>query len=142
MTSNLLHNQNLDCQWMNCLTRLVTHDIDHKSWNYADEFDIFVFPVKNPAKRLQKERFNSFVYTALITLFLDKHVSDFLAKFSNITNCLACIIRNFEGLEYLRVLAAVTVVIGVHLVEPYLSLTTSSTTTLDKFSESIPLTIF
>ena len=125
-------------QWMNCLTRLVTHDFDHKSWNYADEFDIFIFPIKNPAKRLQKERFNSFVYTALITLFLDKHVSDFLAKFSNITNCLACIIRSFEGLEYLRVLAAVTVVIGIHLVEPYLSLTTSSTTTWDKLVEAFP----
>ena len=91
-------------QWMNFLTRLVTHDFDHKSWNYADDFDIFIFPIQNPAKRLQKERFNSFVYTALITLFLDKHVSDFLNKFSNITNCLACIIRSFEGLEYLRVL--------------------------------------
>ncbi|KAL5518202.1 hypothetical protein EMCRGX_G003892 [Ephydatia muelleri] len=37
------------------------------------EFDIFIFPLKNPAKRLQKERFNSMVYTALVALLLDKH---------------------------------------------------------------------
>ena len=125
-------------QWMNCLTRLVTHDFDHKSWNYADEFDIFILPLKNPAKRLQKERFNSFIYTALVTLFLDKHVSSFLDKFTNITNSLACIIQSFEGLDYLRVLAAATVVIGVHLVEPYLNLTTSSSTTWQKLVEAFP----
>ena len=42
-------------QWMDCLTRLVTHDFDHKAWNYADEFDIFILPLKNLAKRLQRE---------------------------------------------------------------------------------------
>lgn len=125
-------------QWMNCLTRLVTHDFDHKSWNYAEEFDIFISPLKNPAKRLQKERFNSLNYTALITLYLDNHVTNFLGKFTNITNSLACIIRSFEGLEYLRVLAAVKVVVGVHLVEPYLSLTTSSSTSWEKLVQAFP----
>ena len=125
-------------QWMDCATRLVTHDYDHKSWNYADQFDIFISPLQNPAKRLQKERFNSFIYTALITLFLDKHISKFLNKFTNITNSLACIIRSFESLEYLRVLAAVAVVIGIHLIEPYLSLTTSSSTTWAKLVEAFP----
>ena len=125
-------------QWIDCLTRLVTHDFDHKSWNYSAEFDIFISPLKNPAKRLQAERFNSFIYTALIALFLDKHVSSFLSKFTNITNSLACLLRSFENLDYLRVLAAVVVVIGVHLVEPYLSLTTSSSTTWDKLVLAFP----
>ena len=125
-------------QSMNCLTRLVTHDFDHKSWNYAEEFDIFIFPLKNPAKRLKKERFNSPIYTALVTLFLDSHVSNFLSRFTNVTNSLACIIRSFEGLDYLRVLAAVIVVVGVHLVEPYLSLTTSSSTSCDKLENAFP----
>ena len=43
---------------MNCLTRLVTQNFDHKSWNYGEKFGIFIFPLKNPARRLQKERFN------------------------------------------------------------------------------------
>ena len=47
--------------WMDCVTRLITHDFDHKSWNYAYQFDIFISPIKSPAKGLQKERFNSLV---------------------------------------------------------------------------------
>ena len=43
-------------QWMSCLTRLVTHDFDHKSWNYGEEFGIFIFPLKNPARRLGDSR--------------------------------------------------------------------------------------
>ena len=125
-------------QWMDCLTRLVTHDFDHKAWNYADEFDIFILPLKNLAKRLQRERFNSFVYTAAVVLWLDKHVSNFLSRFTNITNNLACIVRSFENLEYIRVMAAVIVVIGVHLLEPYLSLTTSSNTNYAKLCEAFP----
>ena len=131
-------NESVVEQWMDCLTRLVTHDFDHKSWNYSKQFDIFICPLKNAAKRLQKERFNSRNYTAMISLFLDRHVSEFLNKFTNITNSLACIVRSFEGLEYLRVLAAVIVIIGVQLVEPYLSLTTSSTTTWEKLVLAFP----
>jgi hypothetical protein len=125
-------------QWINCLTRLITHDYDHKSWNYANEFDIFICPRKNPAKRFQQEHFNSMVYTGLISLYLDKHVSSFLSKFPNITNSLACIIRSFQELEYLRVLAAVIMIVGVHLVEPYLSLTTSFTTTWCDLVKAFP----
>lgn len=125
-------------QWMDCVTRLVTHDFDQKSWNYADEFDIFIRPLKNPAKRLQQERFNSFVYSAAVVLWLDWKVSNFLGRFSNITNQLACLVRSFEPLDYLRVLAAVIVIVGVHLVEPFLSLTTSSFTTWEKLKDAFP----
>ena len=69
-------------QWINCLLRLVTHDFDHKAWNKADEFDAFIFPDKNPAKRLIKERFNSLVYSCALALRLDSQVTDFLAKIS------------------------------------------------------------
>ena len=125
-------------QWMDCMTRLVTHDFDHKSWNYADQFDTFLFPEKNPAKRLQKERFNSLNYTAMVVLWLYKYGTKFLERFTNITNNPACILRSFESLEYLRVLAAVIVIIGVHLVEPYLSLTTSANTTWDTIFKAFP----
>ena len=74
----------------------------------------------------------------MVVVWLDKNVSDFLDHFTNITNNLACIVRRFAGLEYLRVLTAVTVIIGVHLVEPYLSLTTSSSTTWETLVEAFP----
>ena len=78
------------------------------------------------------------MYTAAVVLWLDKHVSDFLRRFTNVTNQLACIVRSFENLEYLRVLAAVIVLVGVHLVEPFLSLTTSASTTWEKLREAFP----
>ena len=62
----------------------------------------------------------------------------FLAKYQNITNTLACIVRSFECVDYLRVLAAVGVIIGMHLVEPYLSLTSSSTTSWKQLMTAFP----
>ena len=79
------------------------------------------------AKRLQKER-----------LSLEQDVRNFLHKYENISNQLACICRSFESLEYLPVWAAVSVVIGIHLVEPFGSLTSSSKTTYDKLKTSFP----
>ena len=67
-------NESVTQQWLNCLLRLVSHDFDHKSWNKANEFDIFLAPGVNPAKRLIKERFNSLVYSCAVALFLDVQV--------------------------------------------------------------------
>ena len=125
-------------QWISCMLRLVTHDFDHKAWNKADEFDVFIHPENNPAKRLIKERFNSLVYSCAVALNLDSKVNSFLDKYTNITNSLACIIRSFESVEYLRILAAVGVILGTHLVEPYLSLTSSSLTTWDNLASAFP----
>ena len=125
-------------QWIDVILRLVSHDFDHKMWNKSAEFDIFIKPKVNSAKRLQKERFNSLVYCCAVALFLDKDVTKFLDKFTNITNNLACIVRSFADLEYVRVLAAVGVIVGTHIVEPFLSLTTSTKTDYSKLQEAFP----
>ena len=65
-------------------------------------------------------------------------MSSFLAKYQNITNTLACIVRSFEGIDYLRILAAVGVIIGTHLIEPYLSLTSSSTPSWEQLMVAFP----
>ena len=65
-------------------------------------------------------------------------MSAFLAKYQNITNTLACIVRSFEGIDYLRILAAVGVIVGTHLIEPYLSLTSSSTTSWEQLMVAFP----
>ena len=124
--------------WVDCLLRLVSHDFDHKQWNKAEEFDIFIYPQKNVAKRLQKERFNSLVYSCVVALNLDQDVTRFLLKYENITNQLACICRSFDTLDYLRIMAAVGAVIGIHLVEPFVSLTSSSETNYNKLVEAFP----
>jgi hypothetical protein len=125
-------------QWLDVSLRLVSPDFDHKMWNKASEFNVFIKPKVNIAKRLQKERFNSLVYSCAVALYLDQDILFFLDKFTNVTNTLACIVRSFAGLDYVRVLAAVDVIVGTHIVEPFLSLTTSSSTDYAKLSEAFP----
>ena len=125
-------------QWINTSLRLVTHDFDHKFWNYANQFDLFISPKVNPAKRLQKERFNSLTYCCLISIYLDGDILAFLDKYSSITNTLACIIRSFSTLDYVRILACVGVILGVHLIEPFLSLTSSTMTDYDDLMKAFP----
>ena len=62
-------------------------------------------------------------------------VTQFLQKYEHVTNQLACIVRYFQDVEFLKVSYAVGALIGIHLVEPFLSLTTSSKT---KYSVLIP----
>ena len=59
-------------------------------------------------------------------------VESFLEKIEHVTNQLACIVRCFLDLDFLKVLYCVGALIGLHLVEPFLSLTTSSQTTYAK----------
>ena len=125
-------------QWIDCVTRLFTHDFDHKPWCKAGEFDLYIHPLSNPAKRLIKERFNSLCYTCMVALWLDQHAPGFLEKHTHITNNLACIVRSFESLDYLRVCACLGVILLVQLVEPFLSLTSSSITSWDKLQIAFP----
>ena len=50
-------------QFIDCLTRLVSTDFNHKSWNKSTEFALFLKPEVNMAKALRKERFNIGLYT-------------------------------------------------------------------------------
>ena len=34
-------------QALDCITRLINYNFDHKPWNYAKEFDIFIATHKN-----------------------------------------------------------------------------------------------
>ena len=123
---------------IDCTLRLVSRDFNHKSWNKSEEFELFMAPDQIKIKRLQMERFNSLVYSAATFLLVDPHVTAFLDKFEHITNQLACLVRSFQTLDYIRVLAAVVVALGSHLILPYISLTSSSTTTQEKLLTAFP----
>ena len=85
---------------VDCTLRLVSRDFNHKFWNKAKEFELFMSPRVIKIKRLQMERFNSLVYSAATFLLVDPHVTAFLDKFEHITNQLACLVRSFQTLEY------------------------------------------
>ena len=123
---------------VDCTLRLISRDFNHKAWNKAEEFELFMAPHRFNIKRLQMERFNSLVFSAATFLLVDPKVTEFLAKYEHITNQLACLVRSFQTLDYVRVLAAVVVALGSHLILPFISLTSSSITTQDKLMVAFP----
>ena len=82
------------------------------------------------------------VYICAVALSLDNDVTDFLDNYQHITNQLACIVRSYAAIDYLRILAAVGVIIGIHLIEPFQSLTSSSKTNYSKLMTSFPQLYF
>ena len=115
-------------QALDCTTRLINHDFDHKSWNKAKDFDEHISPKKNKSVSLKDERFNRLTLTCAVTIFHFDDVGSFLTKYEHITNQLACIVRCFHDLDFLKVLYVTGALIGLHLTEPFLSLTTSAKT--------------
>ena len=122
-------------QALDCMTRLINHDFDHKPWNKSHEFDIHISPKENKSVSLKDERFNRLTLTCAVALYHYDDVVSFLEKYEHVTNQLACIVRSFQDLNFLKVLFCVGALIGLHLVDPFLSLTTSSET---KYSKLIP----
>ncbi|KAK6168680.1 hypothetical protein SNE40_019871 [Patella caerulea] len=119
-------------QALDCITRLINHDFDHKPWNKSNEFDSHIAPKKNKSVSLKDERFNRLTLTCAVAVYHLDDVSDFLEKFEHVTNQLACIVRCFMELDFLKILYVTGALLGLHLVEPFLSLTTSTATTYSK----------
>ena len=113
-------------QYIHCVVNLFSPEINHKSWNRSSDFSSHIAPAKNLAVGFRTERFNRFVYLCAVVIYHDPHIWSFLAKYEHVTNNLACIVRAFEDVEFLRIHCAVGALIGIHLLEPYLSLTTSA----------------
>ncbi len=138
---NVTPNANQDSiftQFLDCANRLISHDFDHKPWNKAAEFDIFIAPKKNISVRLASERFTRFCFLCAVTLHHDKDIVQFLRKFDHVTNNLACIVRCFEDIEFLRVFCIVGALLGIHLIEPFVKLTSSKHTTYDDLRIAFP----
>jgi len=91
-------------QALDCITRLVNHDFDHKPWNRAVDFDIFIAPKKNLSVCLKDERFNRLTLTCAVVVHHLDDVTRFLQKFEQVTNQLACIVRCFLELDFMKVM--------------------------------------
>ena len=66
-------------QALDCITRLINHDFDHKPWNKSHKFDMHITPKKNMSFSLKEERFNHLPLTCAVTLY---HSFDDVASFS------------------------------------------------------------
>ena len=119
-------------QALDCLTRLITHDFDHKPWNKSNEFDIHIAPRQNKSVSLKDERFNRLTLMCAISLYHVDDVASFLQEYEHVTNRLACIVRCFLDLDFLKVVYCAGALIRLHLVEPFLSLTMAADSTYTK----------
>uniref|UniRef100_A0A0L8FLC5 Uncharacterized protein n=1 Tax=Octopus bimaculoides TaxID=37653 RepID=A0A0L8FLC5_OCTBM len=135
--SSFLVNVTSSSSWVteqarDCMTRLINHDFDHKSWTKAGEFHKHIQPRVSKSVALKNERFNHLTLTCAIALYHLDDVASYLVKYDHLTNQMACIVRCFIDLETLNVLYCTGALIGLHFVEPFFSLTTSTNTTYSK----------
>ena len=126
-------------QYLDCEVRLVCHDYDHKPWNRANEFDLFIAPKANTSIRMASERFTRYTFVCAVLTHHDQDIMSFLHKFENIDNNLACIVRSFESVEFLRVFSLVGALLGLHLIEPFTKMTSSCKTTYPDLQTAFPL---
>jgi len=108
-------------QALDCITRLINHDFNHKPWNKSNEFDMEIHPKKNKLVSLKDERLNHLTLTCAGTLFHYDDVASFLDKYQHITNQLACIVQCFLELNFLKIMFCVGALIGCHLIQPFSS---------------------
>ena len=112
--------------------RFVSHDFDHKQWNYSKQFDKHIHPKKNYAVQLCKQRFNRLVLASAICVHHHDDIRSFLDKYENVTNSLACIVRSFIDVKVIYVFCLAVALIGQHLVQPYLSYTYHDSVTYER----------
>ena len=89
---------------------------------------------------MRDEGFNRLNLSCAVILYHIDDVGRFLAEFEYVTNQLGCIVRCFQGIEFLRVMYCVGALIGLHLVELlFLSLTAAvPVATSTTYSKLIP----
>lgn len=119
-------------QYVDVSMRFVSPDFNHKNWNYSEQFGEHIDPLKNLSVGLMKQRFDRFVYASALLFHHHHQIDTFLDKYEHVTNSLACIVRAFIDISCLNVMVLATAIIGLHLIEPYLSLTYHETVKYDK----------
>ena len=116
----------------------MAHEYDHKAWNYSVEFDIFISPQKNLTVPLKDQRFDRLTHCCVTLLHHIERFKEFLEKMSHVTNQLTSISRSFYELEFMPILMTLGAIIGLHLINPFLSLTMSTKTSYSDLIEIFP----
>ena len=107
-------------QALDCLMRIISRDFNEKSWCLYDDFTHFIAPAKNFALRLRQERFESLGLTCAVAVHHAEKATSFLQEHSS-TNQLACLNRQFLALDFLPVMYCTGVLLGIHVVQPYVA---------------------
>ena len=112
-------------QALDCMLRLVAPELQHKPWNYYSKFALHLQDngVQQVLFEYKDSRFGCLSRAAGVMVFLLPWMEDFLDENPQITNRLACIVRGFLNVEYLKPTFAVFAALGIQLIEPFYSVT-------------------
>ena len=120
------------------ILRLVAPEYAHKSWNYYEEFLSFLkkHEVSQVLFAYKDHRFGCLSRAAAVIVYLKPWLKQWLEENPNVTNRLACIVRDFLEIDYLDVALTCFAAAGLQLIEPFFSTTISEKSThtsLQKF---------
>ena len=106
-------------------------DKSSKPWNYHRDFVTLMKTQNKPVYlfSLKDAHFGQLSKSCAIMCYHWNDFSSFLESYSDITNKLACLVRDALNLDYVKVVIAVVAAIGVHLVSPYHAMTISQNAT-------------
>lgn len=112
-------------QALDCILRLVAPEFQHKPWNYYKQFILHLqnSGVHQVLFAYKDQRFGCLSRAAAVLVFVFPWIESFLDNYPSITNRLACIVRSFLHVEYLKPAFVVFAALGIHLVEPFYSVT-------------------
>ena len=118
-------------QSLDMILRLVAPEYKHKSWNYHGTYnhflqerglDLTLFSYKD-------QRFGCLSRASAVCLNNYPHIEGFLSTNPQISNKLACLIRELQNLPHLKVIYCVFALLGVQLIEPFYAITITTGTT-------------
>ena len=118
-------------QSLDMILKLVAPEYKHKSWNYYGTYthylqerglDLTLFSYKD-------HRFGCLSRASAVCLLNYEYIEGFLSTNPQISNKLACLIRELQNLPHLKVIYSVFALLGVHLIEPFYAITITKGTT-------------
>jgi hypothetical protein len=132
-------NGSLAGQSLDMMLKLVAPEYKHKSWNYYGQFThhleqrgvpLTLFSYKDqrcsfnhPIDDIHIEpfpcRFGCLSRASAVLLFNYDHLEGFLSANPQISNKLACLVRELLNLPYLKVVYATFALLGVQIIEPF-----------------------
>ena len=124
-------------QSLDMMLRLVAPEYKHKSWNYYGTYihylqerglDITLFSYKD-------HRFGCLSRASAVLLMNYDHIEGFLSTNPQISNKLACLIRELQNLPHLKVIFTAFAILGVQLIEPFYAITITKGTTHSMLSQ-------
>ena len=114
-------NSSVAGQSLDMILRLVAPEYSHKPWNRNKQYLVYLKErdLDGHLFAYKDARFGCLSKAAAVALYNFDNISSFLEDFPDISNRLACLVREVMVLPYLKPVFVVWASLGLHLVEPF-----------------------